>query len=104
MARNIRVGRGELDIIAIDPGPAPTLVFVEVRSASGTGFGAPVESVDARKVARLYRAASALVRAGRLPDGRALPANSWRVDLVTLVRTDGRTWRLAGHLRGLDPG
>ena len=56
------------------------------------------------KVVRLYRAASALVRAGRLPDGRALPADAWRVDLVTLVRTDGRTWRLAGHLRGLDPG
>jgi putative endonuclease len=104
VARNVRVGRDELDIIAIEPVQRPTLVFVEVRSASGTGFGAPVESVDARKVARLYRAASALVRAGQLPDGEPIPAIEWRVDLVTVVRQEGRPWRLAVHLRGLDPG
>ena len=104
VARNVRVGRSELDIVAIEPTPVPALVFVEVRSATVTRFGAPVESVDARKVSRLYRAAWALVRAGRLPDGKSLPDIEWRVDLVTVIRQDGRAWQLAGHLRGLDPG
>src|SRR5687767_354308 len=43
VARNVRVGRGELDIVAVEPDPAPPLVFVEVRSASGTAFGDPIE-------------------------------------------------------------
>ena len=103
LARNVRVGRGELDIVAADPAPSPMLVFVEVRSASGPRFGAPVESVGARKVERLYRASWELVRAGRLPDGAELPAIAWRIDLVTVVREVGTVWRLAGHLRGLLP-
>jgi Holliday junction resolvase-like predicted endonuclease len=89
--------------VAVEPDPVPALVFVEVRSASGTAFGDPVESVGARKVARLYRAAWELERAGRLPDGGALPALPWRVDLVTVVRDSGSRWRLAGHLRGVLP-
>jgi putative endonuclease len=103
VARNVRVGRSELDIVALEPDPSPTLVFVEVRSASGTRFGAPVESVDSRKVERLYRAAWTLVRDGRLPDGHVLPGIAWRIDLVTVVRAEGTAWRLAGHLRGLVP-
>jgi putative endonuclease len=103
VARNVRVGRSELDIVAVEPATPPILVIVEVRSATVTSFGAPVESVDARKVSRLYRAAWALVRAGRLPDGKALPDIEWRVDLVTVIREYGRAWRLAGHIRGLDP-
>ncbi|HEY8800297.1 MAG TPA: YraN family protein, partial [Candidatus Limnocylindrales bacterium] len=31
LGRNVRVGRGELDIVAIDRGPPPELVIVEVR-------------------------------------------------------------------------
>jgi Holliday junction resolvase-like predicted endonuclease len=103
VARNVRVGRLELDIVAVELRPEPTLVFIEVRSATVTRFGAPIESVDAAKVARLYRAAWELIRTGRLPDGDALPALDWRVDLITVVREDGSAWRLAAHLRGLAP-
>jgi Holliday junction resolvase-like predicted endonuclease len=113
LARNVRVGRTEVDIIALDPGvtlrahgavSTPTLVFVEVRSATRRRFGAPEESVDAPKVARLYRAALALVSTGRFPDGTPLPALPWRVDLLTMVRDDiGRPWRTGSHLRGLLP-
>ncbi len=35
------------------------LVFCEVKSKSGDGFGDPLEMVDARKVARVRRAAAA---------------------------------------------
>jgi putative endonuclease len=104
VARNVRVGRSELDIVAIDPGPPPTLVLVEVRSATVARFGAPIESVDAAKVGRLYRAAMELARIGHLPDGVALPSIDWRVDLVTVVR-DGHaaSWRTTHHVKGLRP-
>ncbi len=35
------------------------LVFCEVKSKSGDGFGDPLEMVDARKAARVRRAAAA---------------------------------------------
>jgi Holliday junction resolvase-like predicted endonuclease len=31
LARNVHVGRRELDLVATDPGPPPALVIVEVR-------------------------------------------------------------------------
>jgi putative endonuclease len=87
LGRQVRVGRDELDIVAVDPGsPGRTaeLVFVEVRSSRTGRFGVPEESVTGRKIARTWRAALALVRAGTLPDGTRLPRIAWRVDLVSV--------------------
>jgi putative endonuclease len=39
LARNIRVGRGELDLVAVDPGPPRMLVIVEVRWRRSRAFG-----------------------------------------------------------------
>jgi Holliday junction resolvase-like predicted endonuclease len=58
------------------------LVFVEVRTARDGRFGAPEERVDLGKLRSMYRAASALVRDGVLPDGRSVPRGPWRIDLV----------------------
>jgi putative endonuclease len=57
LARNVRVGRDELDLIAVDPGPPPTTVVVEVRWRARRDFGLAEETVDARKRSRLRRAA-----------------------------------------------
>lgn len=104
LARNVHVGRDEVDVVAVEPLPGPVVVFVEVRSRSTTSFGAPEESVDSRKVNRLYRSAMGLTRVGRLPDGRPLPAAHWRIDLVTMWRDGGEAgWQLGRHLRGLTP-
>jgi Holliday junction resolvase-like predicted endonuclease len=127
LARNVRLGRLELDIVALDRAPpitdrahpggsdvgtrgGPTrgsrgrLVIVEVRSSSGPGFGSPEESVDHAKVSRLYEAAWRLARAGQLPDGQRLPDLPWRVDLVSVVRAaPGRPWVVNRHLRGVTP-
>jgi putative endonuclease len=102
LARNVRVGRCEVDIVALDP--AVMLVMVEVRSRSGPRYGAPEESVDARKVERLYMAGWRLTGSGRLPDGSRIPAGRFRVDLVTVVR-DGHAggWMVTRHLRALVP-
>jgi putative endonuclease len=51
--RNFRTKVGEIDIIALDD---DTLVFVEVKSRKSSRFGAPVEAVNARKLARVKRA------------------------------------------------
>ncbi|MGB8296289.1 MAG: YraN family protein [Polyangia bacterium] len=52
--RNWRRPEGELDLVAYDQG---VLVFVEVRSRAGEERGHPLETVNARKRARVVRAA-----------------------------------------------
>lgn len=104
LARNLRIADDEIDILALEPGRRPTLVVVEVRSRSGPRFGAALESVDARKVARLYRAAMSLRRSAH----PAIAAHhgqrtAWRVDLITLDRSATRGWSVQRHLRGLMP-
>lgn len=54
VARNFRVRRGEIDLIARD---GATLVFVEVRLRRSSRFGGAVESITAAKRARLVAAA-----------------------------------------------
>lgn len=53
--RNFRAGRGEIDIIAW--AGERLLVFVEVKTRSGDGYGGPEEAVDARKQDLLARTA-----------------------------------------------
>lgn len=83
VGRNVRVGRGELDIVAIDPGPPAALVVVEVRWRRDRGFGLPEETVGWRKRRHLRAAAMRLLDEG-LRDGRALPALPLRFDLVVV--------------------
>jgi Holliday junction resolvase-like predicted endonuclease len=103
----VRVGRDEIDILALEPGLAPTLVFVEVRSHTTARFGLPEESVDGRKVGRLYRAALALRRLGRLGDGTPLPRVDWRVDLILVDVRPALAADVGGpvlrHIRGIRP-
>ena len=54
LARNYRCRRGEIDLIMRD---GDTIVFTEVRFRRQSGFGSPLETVDARKQARLILAA-----------------------------------------------
>ena len=50
--RNWRTDAGEIDIVALDRGE---IVVVEVKTRSSLAFGHPLEAVDARKRARLWR-------------------------------------------------
>jgi putative endonuclease len=88
LGSHVRVGRAELDLVAIDPGPATTLVIVEVRWRARRDFGLPEETVDRRKRARLHVAGYRLLERGTLPDGRAVPSLPVRFDLV-VVEPDG---------------
>src|SRR3954469_6525198 len=82
LGRNVRVGRDELDLVGVDPGPPRSLVVVEVRMRSRRDFGVAEETLDHRKRAALRRAIGVLRARGALPDGTALPSLSLRVDLV----------------------
>ena len=79
LGRNVRAGRNELDLVAIDPGPPRTLVVIEVRWRSRRDFGLPEETVDHRKRTRLHQAAFTLLERGELP--RGIPV---RFDLVVV--------------------
>jgi putative endonuclease len=79
---NIHVGRRELDLVAVDPGPPPELVIVEVRWRASRTFGLPEESVDWRKRRYLREAGFGLVEVGALPDGLPIPRLPLRFDLV----------------------
>ena len=100
LARQLRLGRDELDILALDPGPPSTIAVVEVRSRRTNTFGMPEERTDDAKVRRLYRAMNHLRAHRHLLDGVTLPPGvGWRVDLVALDRDTGHM----RHLRGLIP-
>ena len=102
LARNLRLGRSELDLVAVDPGPPAALVIVEVRRRGRRDFGLAEESLDVRKRAALRRGVGELLDAGVLPDGRPLPALPLRIDLVAIdPRADGRP--SLRHHRGICP-
>lgn len=58
LARNWRCRYGELDVIAADRA-ADTVVFVEVKTRTGDGFGGLAYAVTEQKVRRLRRLAAA---------------------------------------------
>jgi Holliday junction resolvase-like predicted endonuclease len=105
LAANLVIDRDEIDLVCLEPGPVPALVFVEVRGHSSRRFGAAEESVDARKLGRNYRAAMAIVRSG-WPRRQGLPGDiRWRVDVVAVELGSGVASDAVGamvrHIRGV---
>ena len=54
VARNWACQVGEIDLIAQDD---RTIVFIEVKTRSGTGFGDPLESITTTKIRKLHELA-----------------------------------------------
>lgn len=93
LARNWRCRYGELDVIAVEPATR-TVVFVEVKTRTGDGFGGLPYAVTREKVRRLRRLA-ALWLAGQ--DG------SWaaiRIDVIG-VRVGRRPTPEIAHLQAV---
>ncbi|AIT61366.1 YraN family protein [Corynebacterium doosanense] len=88
---NVRFGSGEIDIIATEPDG--TVVFVEVKTRTGQGFGG-AESVTPRKLHRMRSAAS------RWLTGR--PYAPVRFDVVVLY-VAGAGFELT-HYEGVEHG
>lgn len=73
---SVRVGRGELDLIAVD---AQTIVFVEVKTRTSHVRGHPAEAVDDRKQQQLTRLALRYLSEHRLLE------YDWRFDVVAIT-------------------
>ena len=102
LARNMIVGRDEIDLVCLDDG---ALVCVEVRGHATSRFGAAEESVDSRKLARNHRAAMTLIRSG-WPRQQGLTSRiGWRVDVVALELRPALSRDMGGpavrHIRGV---
>ena len=92
LARNWRCREGELDLVAREPDG--TIVFVEVKTRSGTGFGEPSEAVGRVKAAKVRQVACRWLVECR-PAGRS----GLRFDVVSIVRRRGFA-PVVTHLRG----
>jgi putative endonuclease len=89
--RNWRCREGELDLVARD---GDALVFCEVKTRRGTGFGHPVEAVTPTKRRRLRRLAQ------RWLDAHDEHAPDLRFDVIgVLVRPEQPA--VLSHLRGV---
>lgn len=75
LARNLRCGRGEIDLLATRDG---LLVFVEVRTRRSGAFAHPEETVTPRKQAHLLAAAEQY-----LQEHPESPEN-WQFDLIAI--------------------
>ena len=93
LGRNVHVGRRELDIVAVDPGPPAMLVIVEVRWRRRRDYGLAEETVDHRKRRRVHEAAYGLLDRGGLPH---LPL---RFDLVVVEPGERTGERRVRHHR-----
>ncbi|MFG1780926.1 YraN family protein [Rhodococcus oryzae] len=91
LARNWRCRYGELDLIARD---GDAVVFVEVKTRSGRGYGTPAEAVTFAKQGRIRRLAGLWL---------AEQPHGWRhvrFDVVAVVVESGRDPVLE-HLRAV---
>jgi len=82
VARNWRCREGEIDLVAAGPG---LLVFCEVKTRRGDGYGSPAAAVTPAKQARLRRLAAAYLAASLTPPCRV------RFDVVVV------TWPRGGR-------
>lgn len=90
VARNARIARVEIDLIAQR---GSLLVFVEVKTRGSRSAGSPEAAVDARKLARLRRGASAWLR----EHGAGI--RSARFDVIACERAPGGDFEVR-HLEG----
>lgn len=88
LARNVCYRHGELDLVMLD---GTTLVFVEVRYRRDNGYGDGIDSVTARKRARLVRAAASF-----LAERPQLARAACRFDVIAVGGSSGQPqfdWR-----------
>jgi putative endonuclease len=78
IGRNVRVGRGELDIVAMD---GDELVIIEVRTRK-IGRISPAETtVGPMKIRRIIKSAREYV-------GRIAFSGAWRIDVVAVTKNN----------------
>ena len=74
--RNVRRGRGEIDIVARRRG---VVALIEVKRRSSTAFGMPAEAVNAEKQRRILSAASIYLQENGLSEANI------RFDIIEIL-------------------
>jgi putative endonuclease len=82
--KDVRTPLGQLDLVVLD---GKTLVFVEVKTRTGHGYGLPQEAVDAKKIRKLRQLGLYYLK-------MRPHRGSVRFDVVGLTVTDGRLIRV----------
>jgi putative endonuclease len=82
LERNYHFERNEVDLVCYDPEAGGELVFVEVKTRSGTQFGPPEASITEEKQAALAKVAQAYLHERQFEGAPA------RFDVVTVLLTD----------------
>lgn len=76
ICRNYRCRLGEIDIVALD---GDVVVFVEVRSRSGTGYGLPQESIGTKKIHKIRTVANYYIMVN------GTNAGGYRFDVIAVM-------------------
>ena len=92
LARNVRVGRIEADIIAQD---GPEIVFVEVRTRRGQA-GLASESLAPAKLQRMWQLAMTFC------DRNGIDPATARIDVVAVDLDSDGALRTVEHFRGIE--
>ncbi|MDD5604897.1 MAG: YraN family protein [Dehalococcoidales bacterium] len=88
---NYRNSIGEIDIVAMH---GSTLVFVEVRSKTGKGFGLPLESITRTKSSKLIKVAEGYIN--QYPNS----PEDWRIDAIGVLFSQEETNPRITHIPG----
>jgi len=91
LENNFWYARREIDIVARD---GATLVAVEVKMRRSDRYGRAAQSVDGRKLERIRRAMSGMIR------GREMPA-SLRIDVIAIDLSAGQERMVVEHYVGV---
>lgn len=89
LIKNYRCKIGEIDIIARD---SADLVFIEVKTRSGLGYGSPAAAVTTRKQRQITRAAQWYLAEQRLFDTPA------RFDVISVLGGESNNRQQIDHI------
>ncbi len=96
LARNVRAGGVEMDLVAAR---RDVVAFVEVKTRRSRAFGAGELAIDARKRTRLLRGAAAW-----LYENRSRRRRRVRFDVIVCEIDAGGSWRLRHLEAAFDAG
>ena len=82
LERNYRFERNEVDLVCLDPEGGGEIVFVEVKTRTGTGYGPPEASITDEKKASLVEVSRAYLHE------RQLEGAPSRFDVVGILLTN----------------
>lgn len=95
LERNFSLKMGEIDLIALD---GDTVVFVEVKTRRGNGYGVPAEAVTRRKQDQIVKTAMAYLLKKKLRDV------SCRFDVIGISLQGGASPKIEHIQSAFDTG